>query len=167
MDKINLVSTIVKLSLKFDDALKNNKFCDLQKISDNIKLCIRKLKITSSDTLDTEIDKLCEKIIEVNEYAINHIMKLKNNKQTENILIFFYTENCQPSIDFVPEWKKLMTNLNGKVHLISVNCGKYKSICKDFNIYEYPTVKYITPTKVHQYFGTMKAEDIMEEFLLN
>lgn len=178
MDRINLLSDIIRTSLKFDTALENGKFCDLQKYSDELKSKLQNLKLTQRDNDDNEIVEFCDKIYKVNTYTIGFIEKVKkNNKQSKqlnnsskhnNTLIFFYAENCQPSANFVPEWNKIKTRVGSNVNAISINCSKskHKEICNKFKVYEYPMIKFVTPTKVHDYYGEMNSVEILNEFLL-
>lgn len=175
MEKINLVSDIIKISLKFDHALEKEKFCDIQHLSDNLKSKLRKLKLVADGEFDESLCDLCEKLSQVNTYAINLVDKNKNlettnsksshsTKADKNILLFFYAEKCQPSVIFSKEWEALSKKINSKISTISINCTKHPDMCKQFNIYEYPTVKYATESKIIDYYGPMTADEISKEF---
>lgn len=86
----------------------------------------------------------------------------------DSTLLFFYKNNCIPSSNFVNEWKKLKLKTNGKYKMIAINCEheKYKQFCKKFNVYEYPTIKYITNGKILDYFGKLTSDEIMTTFKL-
>lgn len=158
----------------FNSDLEKENFKDLNKISNKIKTYLQKLKLTSST--DSKLIKLCTDLHKVNEFAINHIKsKLKqihyypsDNALTENILLFFYINNCEPSKRFLNEWLKLSNMFDKKIKFISLNCenSESKEMCKKFNVYEYPTIKYITPTKIHNYYGELTANAIIENFKL-
>ena len=181
MDKINLISNILILSLEFDDLLEKNKFCDLEKCSEEIKLKINEYKSISHknkklNNLNSEISLILDKIQKINMYAIKHFSNLCKNEnkkinvnESNNTMILFYDEKCKYSTIFFPEWKKLKNTLGNKVNMIAIDCRKIENrdICKFFKIYEYPTIKYVTPTKIHEYYGDMKYEEIMDTFLLN
>jgi thiol-disulfide isomerase/thioredoxin len=173
MEKMNLVSDIIKISLKFDNALEKEKFCNIQHLSDKLKSKLRKLKLIIDSEFDESLCDLCEKLSQVNEYAINLVnknIKTTNLKSTysaktnKNILLFFYAEKCQPSVIFSKEWEALSKKINNKISTISINCTKHPDMCNQFNIYEYPTVKYATESKIIDYNGQMTADEISKEF---
>lgn len=172
MNKINLISDIIKISLKFDDVLKKGKFCELKKYSDELNNKLEILEKSGISDLDIEILSTIDKIKQINIYAINHVSKLLekyNHKKSNNTLIFFYSNKCVYSRNFFPEWKNLKKTLKDKVNMIAIDCKKEdrQDICNFFNIHEYPTIKYITPTKIHDYHGNMTHDEILNTFLLN
>ncbi len=170
MDKINQISDIIKISLDFDTALENGKYCDLQKYSDKLNEMNKIIREQNLSLFDKDILDLIDKLNQVNLYAIKHIAKYCKQSQKEgyNTIIFFYNDKCEESIKFFPEWKKLKSTLKGRVNLIAINCNKkeHENICNFFKIHEYPTIKYITPTKIHDYYGNMEQDQIINTFLL-
>lgn len=184
MNKINLISDVIKISLEFDELLLNGKFNELKNKSDEFNFKLNKLKEYNMAQFDNDILSIINDINKINIYAIGSVAKnhnsynshdnsiktnsMKSNRKENNTLILFYTNRCKYSIMFFPEWKKLKTHLNGKINTIALNCEneKYTKICKYFNIYEYPTIKYVTPTKIHDYHGNMTCNEINDTFLL-
>lgn len=174
METIILITDIVRSSLKFDSELTKGNYENLSQISNKIKTQLQKLKLISFEK--TNLISLCEKLYKVNEYAINYVrksitklIKPNSNLMTNNMLLFFYINGCEPSKRFSKEWIKLSKSHEKKIKFISFNCNeneKCKELCKKFNIYEYPTIKYITPTKVHNYYGDLTADGIIREFKL-
>lgn len=174
MDKINLISDIIKTSMKFDDALKNNNFFELKKLSDDVNTKFKLYKSLKSNEFDKEIEGLLSKINQVNIYAVDYVNKINKNstkydKRGHNTLILFYSDTCQASINFMNEWEELKKKLVGRVNTIAINCktDKYRDICNFFNVSEYPSIRYTTPTKIHEYYGEMNHDEIMNTFHLN
>lgn len=181
MNKIYLVSDIIKTSLKFDTDLKNFKLDNLKDYANEINMKINNLKllIIKNDSFDQNILNLCEKINNVNYYVIKIITDTKIEDKNEdnnginpndNTLLLFYNNKCDKSQKFIPEWNKIKSKIRGKVNTISINCSnpKHNKICSGFNVYEYPMIKLITtfPTKINDYYGELNAESILNEFML-
>lgn len=170
MDKISVIADMMKISLEFDNALTNGKFCELQKYSDKFN---EKISVFTKEQLtqfDKEILDLFDKLGQINTYAVSYTAKQCNQSHKDglNTLLLFYSDKCRASMNFASEWKRLKTSLRGRVNLIAVNCKDkdHKDICNFFKIYEYPTIKYITPTKIHDYYGAMLFNEIIDTFLL-
>lgn len=169
MDKINIISDIIKISLKFDDTLQNGSFCELKKISDEFNENFKKLK-KDNLLIDEELIELFDKLSQINTFTVSRLVKNceKSHKEGLNTLLLFYSDKCPASVRFYPEWKSLKTDLKGRVNLIAINCKnkKHENVCNFFKIHEYPTLKYVTPTKIHDYFGEMEKNEIINTFLL-
>ena len=167
---------INKKIIQFEHLLKST---ESTKFTEHIEP-IEAIKPIEFEIVSAEIYSILDKINKVNEYAINYFIKLcnkdnknnqnnQNNKKSKNTMILFYSDKCKYSINFFSEWEKLKEGLNGKVNMIAINCNKSnkKQICDFFKIYEYPTIKYITPTKIHDYYGEMNYGEIVSTFMLD
>jgi hypothetical protein len=63
----------------------------------------------------------------------------------KNKLCLYYTNQCGYCRQFLPEWKKLkseilLSEVNNKIDVIEYNCENDKEICMNANIRGYPTV---------------------------
>lgn len=94
---------------------------------------------------------------------IEQLYKLHTNK-TSNILLFFYGKNCKSSSNFVGEWQKIKVLTNSMYKMIAINGDdpKYKNLCKTLNVYQYPTIKYISNNKITDYLGNMNSDEIIK-----
>jgi len=109
---------------------------------------------------------------ETNTKLLNLVHKLyeikNNNKQYSPILLFFYKINCNASLKFITEWKNIKNITQSKYKMFAINCEnkKFADICKQLNVYQYPTIKYINNNKIIDYFGEMNSNDIIKTFNL-
>jgi hypothetical protein len=67
------------------------------------------------------------------------------NTFSKNKLCLYYTEWCGYSRQFLPEWKKLKSEilsseLKNKIDIIEYNCENDKEICMKSNVRGYPTI---------------------------
>ena len=171
VDIINVISNIMKKSIQFDNALKSGHMCVLKQLSSDISKESNKLQ--SLHHVNKKYLDICDKINKINEYSISYLSKqqpmvLLNNKNT---LLLFYSENCLQSKQFMKEWSELQNILSNKINLLSINCDnvpKNRKICECLKV-KYtnkPIIKYVTPTKVHDYNGSLNVNDILQSLLI-
>ena len=170
MNSINNVAEIIRSSVQFDKSYKTRTFCDLKKYDDMINSLIDKLPNVPEFS---KIIEKCEGLNKINKYIINKILPdddLINPKPEldTNLLLFFYNEDCSPSLKFMSEWKKIKALENDKFLPMAINCttSKYDDICNVFNVYEYPMIKFVTPEFVYDYIGEFNADEIIRRFSL-
>jgi hypothetical protein len=166
-----IISEIIKLSLKFDEDLKNNKFDDLKNISDKIISYFKNINKSDIKSNKKLID-LCEKIIKINECAIkyvkndsNKMTKNDSDKMTKNILVLIYDKNSDTN-NFLSEWMKLLEKYKNKINFISMDYEKNKELCNGLNLKNCPAIKYITSTKIHDYDKDLNFYEIEKTFML-
>jgi len=82
--------------------------------------------------------------------TIDAFENVKPNLQVstgEVIVAFFYADWCPHCVSFKPDYKKTMSELNGKdykgktLRFVMVDCDKYKTLAKEHNVSGFPTVK--------------------------
>lgn len=168
MDKITVITNIIRSSLLFDCDIQNNKYDMLNTYNEKIANLLIDLHLSP---IEEEMLKLCEYIHNINNNIIDKISHRKISKldTKKNTFIFFYKENCKYSMLFIPEWKKMKNLLDNKFNMVSINCDKikYKNICNFFRVYEYPTIKLVTSHKIIDYFGEMNCDSIINELFNN
>jgi thiol-disulfide isomerase/thioredoxin len=65
----------------------------------------------------------------------------------ETVIALFYADWCPHCVSFKPDYKKAMSKLNGKTYkgknlrFEMVDCDKYKSLSKKYDVSGFPTVK--------------------------
>jgi len=65
----------------------------------------------------------------------------------EVIVALFYADWCPHCVSFKPDYKKAMSELNGNeykgktLRFVMVDCEKYKSLAKKYDVNGFPTVK--------------------------
>lgn len=65
----------------------------------------------------------------------------------ETVIALFYADWCPHCVSFKPDYKKAMSTLNGKkykgkdMRFEMVDCDKYKSLSKKYDVSGFPTVK--------------------------
>lgn len=134
-----------------------------------IKHFIDLCKIHNSNPSVDESNLLVVNNIPVVDTVADDLNKMAKYKESNNTMILFYSPDCVYCRMFYPEWKKLKLALNNKVNMIAINCKKAdkQEICDYFKIDRYPTLKYVTPTKIHDYYGNMNMEEILKTFMLD
>lgn len=163
------IINIIKQSMSFDKDLRDDKICNLQKRNDLIKSNLNTLIVLNFNVSHPQIYDLLKNIYYLNNKIIDSFEPVNtfNNRTNadENILLFFYKQNCKPSNEFVNEWKLLQQHISG-VKFISIDCDsdKQAEICNRFGVYEYPTVKYVSNGKINDYHGEMTYSAIRKEF---
>jgi hypothetical protein len=156
------IISYVKGSLEFDNRVNKNKnHNNLQSLLQNL-LILSQLSQYQSD----EDKQLLQLVTQLHNININNTSS--TNDKSENILLFFYKTNCIPSSKFVDEWKIIKNTISKNYKMYAINCenSKYSQYCSHMNIYEYPTIKYIENTKIHNYYGNLEATEIIKTFNL-
>ena len=64
-------------------------------------------------------------------------------------LVEFYAPWCGHCKNLKPEWEQAATKLKGKVHVGAVDCTSHESLCGQFGVQGFPTIKF---------FGSQKQE---------
>ena len=89
----------------------------------------------------------------------------------ETIVALFYAVWCPHCVSFKPDYKKAMSNLNGKKHngktlrFEMVDCDKYKSLSKQHDVSGFPTVKILNDDGTSdEYKGTRSYEGLTDYF---
>ena len=94
----------------------------------------------------------CNCSVNSNKQVQNHnnlrTITEKNNRENftqKNKLCLYYTEWCGYSQQFLPEWKKLKSEilsseLKNKIDIFEYNCETDKDTCMSANVRGYPTV---------------------------
>jgi hypothetical protein len=81
-------------------------------------------------------------------YVMEDIYRKMNKHINKSLptLILFYSFGCQTSVMFMNIWKDIKMLYSDKLNFIEIDItmDRYKKIVKDFNIIEYPTVKFVT-----------------------
>lgn len=114
-----------------------------------------------------KILQLIVKLHEINKKKVssNCTSSIHSNS---NILLLFYSNKCEQSVLFFNEWKKIKKIFGNKYKILAINCNnkKYNTLCKKFNIFQYPTIKYIENNTIHEYFGDLTSDQIIKTFNL-
>lgn len=147
------IVNFVKESLKLD-----NQVGDMKELKSHLQNLLTLNQLSNYQSADdTKLLQLALKLYD---------NQVKKNNNVNNVLLFFYKNNCKPSSDFVKEWKNIKTKTNGIHKMIAINCEKekYSHICSTLNVFEYPTIKYVKNGQVHDYFGNLYSDDIIRHF---
>ncbi|KAI9296987.1 thioredoxin-domain-containing protein [Neoconidiobolus thromboides FSU 785] len=67
--------------------------------------------------------------------------------------IKFFAPWCGHCQTLAPTWTKLASDLQNTINIGQVDCTEEKSLCKDYTIRGYPTLKFIQNDKQKDYFG--------------
>ena len=89
----------------------------------------------------------------------------------ETVVALFYADWCPHCVEFKPDYKKAMSKLNGKNHkgknlrFEMVDCDKYKSLSKEYDVGGFPTVKILNSDgSKNEYKGDRTYDGIAEYF---
>ncbi|XP_055614434.1 protein disulfide-isomerase A6 homolog [Uranotaenia lowii] len=88
-------------------------------------------------------------------------------KSDEVWVVEFYAPFCGHCRNLVPEYKKAATALKGVIKVGGVNCEEEQSICSQYGVRGYPTIKIFGASKRSpvDYNGQRTAKDIAESAL--
>jgi thioredoxin-like negative regulator of GroEL len=91
---------------------------------------------------------------------------VKETLEGQATLYMFYTDWCGFSKKAQPEWAQMSDGTYGttKVKFVKVDCEKSQSMCSDYGIEGYPTVKLETSEGI-QDFGKQVTSANLEAFL--
>jgi hypothetical protein len=159
------IISYVKGSLELDKENKNNNYLnDLQSLLQNLVILSQLSQYQSDD--DKRLLQLITQLHNINTHDTHGTNDSGNSG--EDILLFFYKNNCIPSSKFVNEWKIIKETVSKKYKMYAINCenSKYSKYCSELNVYEYPTIKYIENKKIHNYYGNLEAIEIIKTFNL-
>ncbi|XP_067884612.1 protein disulfide-isomerase A6-like [Heterodontus francisci] len=95
-------------------------------------------------------------------YSSSNVIKLTSINFNSQViqsdklwLVEFYVCWCEHCEQFVPEWNKVATVLKGIVKVGAIDVTKYTSIGHQYEIEEFPTIKFFGPNKnkPEKYYG--------------
>ncbi|XP_067841362.1 protein disulfide-isomerase A6-like, partial [Heptranchias perlo] len=112
----------------------------------------------------------CTCILTVNAfYSSSNVIKLTSINFNSQViqsdklwLVKFYVHWCEHCEQFVPEWNKVATALKGIVKVGAIDVTKYTSIGRQYEIEEFPTIKFFGPNKnkAEKYYGGRSSASI-------
>jgi len=73
-------------------------------------------------------------------------------------LVEFFAPWCGHCKRLAPTWEELATNVKGKFNVAKVDCTVEKDVCQEKGIRGYPTIKFFTDGKIHDYNGARTIE---------
>ena len=88
----------------------------------------------------------------------------------EQVVALFYADWCPHCVAFKPDYKKAMTQLNGKKHknknlrFVMVDCDKYKSLSKENDVGGFPTVKILNDDKTSSEYSGERTLDGLKSY---
>ena len=88
----------------------------------------------------------------------------------EKVVALFYADWCPHCVAFKPDYKKAMTQLNGKKHknknlrFVMVDCDKYKSLSKENDVSGFPTVKILNDDKTSSEYSGERTIDGLKSY---
>eukprot|EP00210_Caulerpa_lentillifera_P007336 g7012.t1 len=132
------------------------------------KLAIKKLggkeqKKSSSSSSSSGGSEFYSKDSDVVNLSEDNFDK-KVRKSEELWLVEFYAPWCGHCKNLKPEWEKAATELSGKVKVGAVDCTAHESVCREFGVQGYPTLKYFgmdKSTGAEDYPGGRDASSIV------
>lgn len=94
-----------------------------------------------------------------------------NVKKGEKVIALFYADWCPHCVSFKPHYKKAMASLDGNKHkgktmrFVMVDCDKYKSLSKKYDVAGFPTVKILNDDNTNdEYSGARSLEGLTSYF---
>ena len=91
------------------------------------------------------------------------------NKNTEILILYFYTEWCPYCKQSMPEINKFQDFIEGKnasgnylITLSKIDCDKQSTIADKYKIEAYPTIKLLYKNKVYDYDAKPNKENLIQ-----
>lgn len=123
--------------------------------------------INKSSHINEKIEKkdLDDKM---NSEQNNDSLYKNTERDTQNILYYFYNNRCQNCVKFNLIWEELKRRYknNDTIKLVSIDCldEKNENLVFYYNIVRTPTLILVTPTKNIEFDGSRSVEKI-EKFI--
>jgi hypothetical protein len=150
---------LLAVSTKFDEHLEKK---NLKGINDSIEkfntVYNKILKDGNSGENKVKILLLLRELTSVMEDIYRKMNKHIN--RSIPTLILFYNLGCQSSAMFMNVWKDIKILYRNKLNFIEIDAtvDKYKKVVKEFNIIEYPSVKFVS-----QSYDILNYDDILNK----
>jgi thiol-disulfide isomerase/thioredoxin len=90
------------------------------------------------------------------KFKLNHEFVNKENNNTKNVIIYFYTEWCPYCKKSKPQWNDFkdlveLQSYKDKFTFQEVDCDKETAMADNYKIEGYPTIKFIYNGEVYDY----------------
>ncbi len=95
-------------------------------------------------------------VVELNENEFNQRVLGSN----ESWFILFYAPWCGHCKKLMPEWEKASGEVDPVINFGKLDCTAHKSICGNYGVQGYPTLKFFTAGKVEDYNGGRGKSDL-------
>lgn len=98
----------------------------------------------------------------------NKIEKLNYTQVNKHKIILFYVNWCHYCEKFKKIWNQLEVKLKNKdLFFVKYDCDKFNDICKNNDIFGYPTIKFINKNKEEFLFKEKRTFENIYNFILS
>lgn len=143
----DILKSLLPLSTKFDEYLLQNNLLGMHKSIDEFNKAYNTiLEDGNSGEQKVKILLLLRELTSVMEDVYRKLNKHINKSLSS--LILFYNFECDASVSFMQVWRDTKMLFNQIINFIEIDVtiDKNKKFVKDFNLIEYPSIKFVTPS---------------------